>query len=444
MNKKPVVAIVGRPNVGKSTLVNRLIGGREAIVDDMPGVTRDRLYFEAEWTGHHFTVIDTGGIIPGEDEEIMMSIHEQAEVAAIQADVILFIVDGLEGINPIDHDIANILRRYNKKVFLVVNKIDTPSKRANIVDFYELSLGEPYALSGLHGSGGVGDLLDDVIEALPEYSHVEADKSIKVAIVGKPNAGKSSLLNALIGENRAIVSNVAGTTRDAIDTEFEYKGTKYILVDTAGIRRKANVDFGIESYSVNRAIKAIKNSDVTLLMVDAVEGLTDQDKKIINLSEDAGRAIIIAVNKWDLVEDKTSTTINDFTKKIRQDAPYLHYAPLIFISALTKQRITNLFPMISEAYASAHKRIQTSLFNKVIMEAFALNPPPIGSGKRLKAYYSLQVSEAPPTFVLFVNDEKLIQQNYLRYLENKIRDAFGFFATPIRIIIKPKKIKDRH
>ncbi|MEI7474661.1 MAG: ribosome biogenesis GTPase Der [bacterium] len=443
MNRKPIVAIVGRPNVGKSTLVNRLIGSRASIVDDMPGVTRDRIYFEVEWASRHFTIVDTGGIIPGMEDEIMVSIYSQAEIAAMQADAIIFVVDGLEGITPVDEEIANILRRYDKRVFLTVNKIDSPEKMPNIADFYELAMGDPYAISSLHGSGGVGDLLDDVIDYIPEYINEEKEKNIKVAIVGKPNAGKSSLFNALIGEDRVIVSEVAGTTRDAIDTEFEHEGTKYTLVDTAGMRKKSKVDFGVESFSVNRSIKAIKSADVTLLMVDALEGLTDQDKKIINLSTEHGRAIIIAVNKWDLVEDKTSTTINEFTKKIRQDCPFINYVPIVFISAVTKQRLTNLFPMINEAYESANKRVQTSVFNRVIMEAFALNPPPIGSGKRLKAYYSLQVSVGPPTFALFVNDEKLIQQNYMRYLENKIREAFGFTATPIKIVIKQKKSKEK-
>lgn len=441
MSKKPIIAIVGRPNVGKSTFVNRLVGARESIVDDMPGVTRDRIYIDAEWCGRHFTVIDTGGIIPGMEDEIMSSIHSQAEIAANQADAIIFVVDGLEGITPVDNEIANILRRYDKNIFLAVNKIDSPEKMANTADFYELAIGNPYPISGLHGSGGIGDLLDDVLDTLPEYIPTGEDEPIKIAIVGKPNAGKSSLINSFLGENRVIVSDVAGTTRDAINTDFTYEGKKYTLVDTAGIRKKAKVDYGVESFSVNRSIKAIRNADVTLLMVDATEGLTDQDKKIINISTEAGKAIVIAVNKWDLIEDKTSTTINDFTKEIRSEAPYFDYAKIIFISALSKQRIHKIFPLIDEAYEFSTKRVQTSLFNRVIMEAFALNPPPADAGKRLKAYYSVQVGVAPPTFALFVNDAKLIKQNYFRYLENKIREAFGFYGTPIKIVIRERSSK---
>lgn len=442
MNRKPVVAIVGRPNVGKSTFVNRLVGSRESIVDDMPGVTRDRLYFDVEWCGKDFTIIDTGGIIPGMKDEIMMSIYTQAEVAAEEADVVVFMVDGKEGLNPIDMDIANILRRSGKTIFLAVNKIDTYEKTINITDFYSLAIGQPYPLTAMHGSGGMGDLLEDLVKSLPEYIPSEEPEPIKLAIVGKPNAGKSSMLNALLGEERVIVSEVAGTTRDAINTEVIIEDSKYILTDTAGIRRKSKVDFGIEKFSVNRAIKAMRESDVTLLMIDALEGITDQDKKIGNLSNEAGKGIIILVNKWDAVENKDTYTVNKFTDKIREEAPHLSFAPILFISAKTKLRLNKIFPLVNETYEHNHKKISTSLLNKVVLEAYTLNPPSSVGGKRLKIYYSTQLGVAAPTFILFVNDNKLVQPNFMRYMENKLREAFGFFGTPIKLVTRERHTKD--
>ena len=439
MKKKPIVAIVGRPNVGKSTFVNRLIGSRESIVDDMPGVTRDRLYFDVDWASRQFTVIDTGGIIPGMEDEIMVSIYTQVEIAAEQADVILFLVDGKDGLNPTDEDIANLLRKgFKKPVFLVVNKIDTPEKMSLINEFYALGMGEPYPISAMHGTGDVGDLLDEIIKVLPEYSEKEKIEKIKLSVVGKPNVGKSSLVNSLLGEDRVIVSEVSGTTRDTIDTELTVDGIHDTLVDTAGIRKKARVDYGIEKFSVTRSLKAIRNSDVVLLMIDATEGMTDQDKKISQIIVEDGRAFIILVNKWDAIENKETNSVNDFTKKIRKECPFLDYVPLLFISAKTKQRLGKIFPAVQEAYDFTNKRIATNLLNKVILEALSLNPPPSQKGKRLRIYYSTQASVAPPTFILFVNNKDILTQSYERYIENKLRESFGFFGTPIRIVIREK------
>ena len=442
MNKKPIVAIVGRPNVGKSTFVNRLIGSRESIVDDMPGVTRDRLYFDIDWANRQFTIIDTGGIIPGMEDEIMLSIYTQVEIAAEQADVILFLVDGKDGLTATDEDIANLLRKgFKKPVFLVVNKIDTPEKNSLINEFYALGIGEPYPISAMHGTGDVGDLLDEIVKVLPEYREEEKIEKIKIAVVGKPNVGKSSLVNSLLGEDRVIVSDVSGTTRDTIDTELCVDGVNYTLVDTAGIRKKAKVEYGIEKFSVARSLKAIRNADVALLMIDALEGLTDQDKKISQIIIEDGKAFIIVVNKWDAVENKQTNSVSDFTKKIQKEAPFLNYVPLLFISAKTKQRLGKIFPAVQEAYEFTNKRIATNLLNKVILEALSLNPPPSQKGKRLRIYYSTQASVAPPTFILFVNNKDILTQSYEKYIENKLRESFGFFGTPIRIVIREKEEK---
>lgn len=441
MKRKPIVAIVGRPNVGKSTFVNRLIGSRESIVDDMPGVTRDRLYFDVEWNNVPFTVIDTGGIVPGMEDEIMLSINSQVEIAAEQADVIIFLVDGSDGLTSVDEDVANMLRKTKKKIFMAVNKIDTPEKRNLINEFYALGLGEPHPISAMHGTGDVGDLLDEIIAILPEYKGEKEEEPIKIAVVGRPNVGKSSLVNFFLGEERVIVSEVSGTTRDAIDTRLKVDGKDYILIDTAGIRKKGKVEYGIEKFSVDRAIKAIRRADVVLLMTDAVEGITDQDKKIGNIIIDAGKAVIMPVNKWDLVESKTSTTVNEVSKKIRNEAPHLDFAPILFISAKTGQRMNKIFPNIREVYEFSRKEIATSLLNRVINEAYALNPAPSEKGKRLKIYYSTQAGVAPPVFILFVNDKKLLSQSYERYLEKKLREAFGFVGAPIRLIVRERNEK---
>lgn len=438
MERKPIVAIVGRPNVGKSTFVNRLIGSRHSIVDDLPGVTRDRIYFDVEWQNKIFTVIDTGGIIPGDEDDIMVSIFSQAQLACEEADKIIFLVDGKDGINPIDYDIANILRKSQKPVFLAVNKCDNPESLLMVNDFYELSLGEPIGISALHGSGGVGDLLEVVTEDFKINDAEVDDGRIKIAIVGRPNAGKSSIVNALLNTQRVIVSDISGTTRDSIDSHINYKDTDYTLVDTAGIRKKSKVDYGVEKFAVDRAIRSIRDCDVALLVIDAKEGISDQDKKISSIITESGKGVILAVNKWDLIDNKNTTTINKFEKELSAMVPFLSYVPIIFISALTKQRLGQIFEKAQEVYKESTKRIATGLLNQVVNEAYALNPPTSFKGKRLKIYYTTQVSVQPPTFVLFVNNEELLKDSYKRYLENKLREAFGFVGTPIRISVRER------
>ena len=438
MERKPVVAIVGRPNVGKSTFVNRLVGSRNSIVDDQPGVTRDRIYFDVEWQDKFFTVIDTGGIIPGDEDEIMLSIFDQAKIACDEADKIIFLVDGKEGVNPVDYDIANILRQSGKPVFLAVNKIDNPAALIMTSDFYGLALGEPIAISALHGSGGVGDILDLVTEDFEKGALQEDDQTIKIAIVGRPNAGKSSIVNALLNEKRVIVSDVSGTTRDSIDSEITYKDQNFVIIDTAGIRKKAKVDYGVEKFAVERAIKSIKECDVALLVIDAKEGISDQDKKISSIITEAGKGLVIAINKWDLIEDKKSNTINKFEKYLANEIPFLEYAPKIFISAVTRQRLPQIFEEGKKVYEQATKRISTGLLNKVVKEAYALNPPQTVKGKRLKVLYTTQVGIQPPHIVIFANNSDLLKDHYKRYLENKLREAFGFFGTPVKISVRER------
>ena len=442
MSNRPVVAVVGRPNVGKSTFVNRIVGSRQSIVDDQPGVTRDRIYFDVEWQNKQFTLIDTGGIIPGDEDEIILNIFTQAKVACEEADKIIFLVDGKEGINPVDYDIANVLRRSGKPVYLAVNKLDAPEHFNLISDFYALAIGEPHAISALHGSGGVGDLLEAITEDFEADKNPEESEIIKIAIVGKPNAGKSSIVNALLGEDRVIVSDVSGTTRDSIDSKVKYEGEEFILVDTAGIRKKAKVDWGVEKFAVDRAIRAIKDCDIAVLVIDAADGLTDQDKKISQIVVEAGKGLIVAVNKWDIVEDKDkSDPTAKYTQKLMHDAPFLDFAPKIFISAKTKQRLVNIYKQAKDVYAQCTKRVSTSILNKVLLEAMAMNPPATKRGKKLRVYYATQVRTAPPTFILFVNDEDLVQDSYKRYLENKMREAFGFFGTPVRMSFRERKEK---
>ena len=438
MKRKPTVAIVGRPNVGKSTFVNRLVGSRHSIVDDLPGVTRDRIYFDVEWQNKPFTVIDTGGIIPGDEDDIMVSIFDQAKLACEEAEKIIFIVDGRDGLNPIDYDIANILRQSGKPVFLAVNKCDNPESLLMTSEFYALSLGDPIGISALHGSGGVGDLLEIVTGDFEVFEAEEEDKRIRIAIVGRPNAGKSSIVNALLNTDRVIVSDVSGTTRDSIDSYVTYKDKEFIIVDTAGIRKKSKVDYGVEKFAVDRAIRSIRECDVALLVIDAKEGISDQDKKISSIITESGKGLIVAINKWDLIEDKKANTLNKFEKELNVDIPFLSFAPKIFISAVTKQRLSQIFEESEKVYEQCVKRVSTGLLNKVINEAYALNPPTSFKGKRLKIYYVTQAKTQPPTFVLFVNNEELLKDSYKRYLENKLREAFGFFGTPIRISVRER------
>ena len=443
MKRKPTVAIVGRPNVGKSTFVNRLIGARNSIVHDMPGVTRDRIYFDVEWQNKGFTVIDTGGIIPGDGDDIMVSIFDQARLACEEADRIIFLVDGKDGINPVDYDIANILRQSGKPIFLAVNKCDNPDSLLMTSDFYALSVGNPIGISALHGSGGVGDLLDVVTEGFDESEEEEKDGRIRIAIVGRPNAGKSSIVNSLLNTQRVIVSDVSGTTRDSIDSFITYNDKEFVIVDTAGIRKKSKVDYGVEKFAVDRAIRSIRECDVAVLVIDAKEGISDQDKKISSIITESGKGIIVAINKWDLIEEKKANTINKFEQELAKDIPFLSYAPKIFISALTKQRLGQIFDKSLEVYEQCVKRVSTGLLNKVINEAYALNPPTSFKGKRLKVLYTTQAAIQPPTFVLFVNNEELLKDSYKRYLENMLREAFGFFGTPIRISVRERKEKGR-
>ena len=436
---KPIVAIVGRPNVGKSTLFNRIAGERISIVEDTPGVTRDRIYADAEWLDHHFTLIDTGGLEPDSDDMMLKHMYSQAEIAISSADVILFVVDVRTGMTDMDMQVANILRKADKPVVLAVNKVDDLAKYGmQVYEFYSLGLGDPFGVSGGQMIG-LGDLLDEVVKHFPADKDDSAeDDAIKVAIIGKPNVGKSSLVNRILGENRVIVSDVAGTTRDAIDSEYELNGQKYVFIDTAGMRRKAKIKESIEKYSIIRAVAAVERADVCILMINAVEGITEQDTKVAGIAHEAGKGIIIAVNKWDLIE-KDNHTMNKFLKDIDTEFKYLSYAPRIFISAATGQRVTKLFELITMVSENNSRRIATGMLNDVLIEAMAMNQPPAEKGKQLRIYYMTQVSVKPPTFVLFVNDTELLHFSYKRYLENQLRDAFGFVGTPIHFIARNRK-----
>ena len=436
---KPIVAIVGRPNVGQSTLFNRIAGERISIVEDTPGVTRDRIYADAEWLDHHFTLIDTGGLEPDSDDMMLKHMYSQAEIAISSADVILFVVDVRTGMTDMDMQVANILRKADKPVVLAVNKVDDLAKYGmQVYEFYSLGLGDPFGVSGGQMIG-LGDLLDEVVKHFPADKDDSAeDDSIKVAIIGKPNVGKSSLVNRILGENRVIVSDVAGTTRDAIDSEYELNGQKYVFIDTAGMRRKAKIKESIEKYSIIRAVAAVERADVCILMINAVEGITEQDTKVAGIAHEAGKAVIIAVNKWDLIE-KDNHTMNKFLKDIDTEFKYLSYAPRIFISAATGQRVTKLFELITMVSENNSRRIATGMLNDVLIEAMAMNQPPAEKGKQLRIYYMTQVSVKPPTFVLFVNDTELLHFSYKRYLENQLRDAFGFVGTPIHFIARNRK-----
>ncbi|TPR40677.1 ribosome biogenesis GTPase Der [Apilactobacillus micheneri] len=432
----PVVAIVGRPNVGKSTIFNRIAGERISIVEDTPGVTRDRIYSHGEWLGHEFSMIDTGGIEIN-DQPFVKQITAQAEIAIDEADVIVFMVNGKEGITNADDNVARILYRTNKPVVLAVNKVDNFEARADIYDFYSLGFGDPYPISGAHGLG-LGDMLDEVIKNFSEKTDNADDDSIKFSLIGRPNVGKSSLVNAILGEKRVIVSDVAGTTRDAINTKFIQDGQEYTMVDTAGLRKRGKVYENTERYSVMRAMRSIDNSDVALIVINAEEGIREQDKRIAGYAHEGGKGVIIVVNKWDTLK-KTSSTQREFEAGIRTQFQYLSYAPILFVSALTKQRLTKLPGMIKQVNENHSKRISSSNLNDVIMDAIAMTPTPSIKGKKLRIYYATQIRTAPPTIVVFVNDEELMHFSYERYLENQIRNHFNFSGTPIKIITRKRK-----
>lgn len=438
---RPVIAIVGRPNVGKSTIFNRVVGDRLAIVEDKPGVTRDRLYSVGEWNGVAFSVVDTGGIeIDGEDE-IMKSVRMQAELAIEEADVIIFMVDAKTGLTHADDEVAHMLFRSRKPVVLAVNKVDNMDRMDEVYEFYGLGFGQPIAISGSHGIG-IGDLLDAAVEKLPEIEDDNYDEDvIRVALIGRPNVGKSSLVNALLGEERVIVSEVAGTTRDAIDTPFERDGQRYVLIDTAGMRKRGKVYESTEKYSVMRAMKAIERADVVLVLINGEEGIIEQDKHIAGYAHEAGKASIFVVNKWDVVE-KTDKTMKDFSTKIRDHFLFMSYAPIVFLSALTKSRLHKLLPVVNHVSNQHAMRIQTHLLNDVVGDAVAYNPPPTDKGKRLKINYVTQVATKPPTIVIFVNDPDMMHFSYERYLENKIRAAFDFEGTPLRLFTRRKSDED--
>ncbi|MCL2592132.1 MAG: ribosome biogenesis GTPase Der [Defluviitaleaceae bacterium] len=436
---RPIVAIVGRPNVGKSTLFNRLAGERISIVEDSPGVTRDRIYADCDWIGHNFTIIDTGGLDPDSTDLITRHMFNQAEIAIETADVILFVVDVKTGMTDADLQVAQILRKSKKNVILVVNKVDSMMKAPmDIYEFYSLGLGEPHAISAGQALG-LGDMLDVVVSYFPkENLDAEEEDVIKVAIVGKPNVGKSSIINKILGEERVIVSPIAGTTRDAVDTMYEKDGQKYIFIDTAGIRRKSKIKENIERYSIVRAVAAVEKCDVCVIVISAEEGITDQDTKIAGIAHERGKASIIVVNKWDLVE-KDDKTMNKFNKDIDMELKYMPYAPKLYTSALTGQRIHKLFENINAVWQNTSMRVATGVLNDVLIEAMAMHQPPAVKGKPLRIYYMTQASVKPPTFVLFVNDIELLHFSYKRYIENQIREAFGFNGTPIHFIVRSRK-----
>ena len=436
---KPIVAIVGRPNVGKSTLFNALAGSRISIVQDTPGVTCDRIYADVSWLNYNFTMIDTGGIEPDSGDVILSQMREQAQIAIDTADVIIFIVDVRQGMQDADSKVADMLRRSHKPVILAVNKVDNFEKMMmDVYEFYNLGMGEPLPVSAA-SMLGIGDLLDEVVKHFPDrIGNDEEDDRPKIAVVGKPNVGKSSLVNRLTGDNRVIVSDIAGTTRDAIDTPVKYHGKEYVFIDTAGLRRKNKIKEEIERYSIIRAVTAVERADVVLLVIDGTEGVTEQDAKIAGIAHERGKGIIIMVNKWDAVE-KDDKTIYRQTEKIRQILSFLSYAEIMFISAKTGQRVQNVYDMIDMVIENNSMRIATGVLNEIVAEAVAMQQPPTDKGKRLKIYYVTQVSVKPPTFVIFVNDKELAHFSYVRYLENRIRDAFGFRGTSLKFIVRERK-----
>ena len=438
---KPIVAVVGRPNVGKSTFFNKIVGRRVSIVEDTPGVTRDRIYAEAEWNGIPFALIDTGGIEPSSADVILSQMREQAQIAMDMADVILFLCDGKDGLTSADREVAMMLRRTGKKVILLVNKIDAPHRLPeDFYDFYELGLGVPYAISAANMLN-FGDVLDEIVESFPNGQNEEEEETIKIAVIGKPNVGKSSLINCLLGENRVIVSPIAGTTRDSIDTPFEKDGEKYILIDTAGIRRKSKINEDIERYSVIRAVAAIERCDVCLLMIDAAEGITEQDKKIAGVAHEAGKGIVVVVNKWDLIQKETNT-MRDFRRLLETELTFMSYAPSIFISVKDKQRIGQVIETAKYVAENRAMRIPTGQLNSLIADAAMMKQPPSDKGKRLKIYYVTQVGVKQQLFSFQVNKRELMHFSYARYLENKIREGFGFEGTSLKFVFREKGEKE--
>lgn len=439
---KPVVAVVGRPNVGKSTLFNALAGSRISIVEDTPGVTRDRIYAEVSWLDYQFTLIDTGGIEPESDDIIISRMREQAETAIMTADVILFLVDVRQGLVDADFKVADMLRRSHRPVLLVVNKVDNFEKyMPDVYEFYNLGLGDPIPVSA-QGKLGIGDMLDHVIEQFetPAREEEEEDEHPKIAVIGKPNAGKSSLINKILGEDRVIVSNIAGTTRDAIDSHYEKNGDKYLFIDTAGMRKRGKIDENVERYSVVRSLAAVDRSDVCVIMIDANEGITEQDTKVAGYAHEQGKACIFAVNKWDIVS-KDTKTMKNFTMRVREEFAFMSYAEIIFISAKTGQRVDKLLELIKKVNEQHKRRITTGMLNDVLNEAMAKQQPPSDKGRRLKVYYGTQAATAPPTFILFANSKDLFHYSYLRFIENQVREAFGFEGTPIKFIVREKNEK---
>ncbi|MEQ8201543.1 MAG: ribosome biogenesis GTPase Der [Syntrophomonadaceae bacterium] len=435
---KPVVAIVGRPNVGKSTLFNRLVGARKAIVEDIPGVTRDRLYDSTDWAGREFVIIDTGGIRFDEGDIFAREIKLQAQLAIEEADVIILVLDVQEGITPEDEQVANLLRRSKKPVVLAANKVENFDRQLEYYEFYNLGLGDPIPVSAMHGRN-INELLDAVVARFaPVQAYQEDAEATKIAIVGRPNVGKSSLVNALLGQERVIVSDTPGTTRDAIDTPFEYEGNRYILIDTAGIRKKSRITEATERYSVIRALKSVERADVVLIMLDASEGVLEQDKKIAGYVHEQGKASVIVINKWDLIE-KDGQTMNKFDKDIREELKFLAYCPILYVSALTRKRIFKILELVDFVADQHNRRVQTSELNQVVNEAMLLNPLPGGGGKKIKIYYAAQVQTGPPTFVFFANYPEKVHFSYLRYLDNTLRKNFGFEGTPIRLIVRKRE-----
>ncbi len=439
---KPVVAVVGRPNVGKSTLFNALVGEKISIVEDTPGVTRDRIYADIQWLNYQFTLIDTGGIEPDSKDIILSQMREQAQIAIDTADVIIFITDVKQGLQDADDKVANMLRKAHKPVVLVVNKVDNYNTMMNdVYEFYNLGIGDPIAISAANRTG-IGDMLDEVVKYFDAPSEEEEeDDRIRVAIVGKPNVGKSSLINKLLGENRLIVSDIAGTTRDAVDTEVTYQGKEYVFIDTAGLRRKNKIKEELEHYMIIRTVSAVERADVVVLLIDATEGVTEQDAKIAGIAHERGKGMIVAVNKWDAIE-KTDKSTKEFSDQIRQTLSFMPYAEIMFISAVTGQRLPKLYETIEAVYANTQLRVSTGVLNEIMSEAVVLQQPPQDKGKMLRLYYITQASVKPPTFVIFVNDKNLMHFSYQRYLENRIRESFGFRGTPMRFIIRERKDKD--